>query len=202
MTDLEHGMTAEVVVMNFNAVAIAADSAVTIQGQKVLNSANKLYMLAPGHAVGVVIFNNSNFMGLSWELIIKLYRNHLQNTRFSGLVDYANDFFTFIETNCESWIPAQAQEEALRKITRLEFLRELVPGAVRMAVLVTATNAEATVRDVEAAARALRLQIQVFNVNTIREIDAAFASFARERPDIGIPQRTLNQNPISLGADS
>jgi putative ABC transport system substrate-binding protein len=66
---------------------------------------------------------------------------------------------------------------------RLELLRELVPGAARMAVLVTAANAETTVRDVEAAARALRLQIQVFNVNTIREIDAAFATFARERPD-------------------
>jgi putative ABC transport system substrate-binding protein len=36
---------------------------------------------------------------------------------------------------------------------------------------------------VEAAARALGLQIQVFNVSTIREIDAAFATFARERPD-------------------
>ena len=52
-----------------------------------------------------------------------------------------------------------------------------------MAVLVTAANAETTVRDVEAAARALGLQIQVFNVSTIREIDAAFATFARERPD-------------------
>jgi putative ABC transport system substrate-binding protein len=66
---------------------------------------------------------------------------------------------------------------------RLELLRELVPGAARMAVLVTAANAETTVRDAEAAARALGLQIQVFNVSTIREIDAAFATFARERPD-------------------
>jgi putative tryptophan/tyrosine transport system substrate-binding protein len=66
---------------------------------------------------------------------------------------------------------------------RLELLRELVPGAARMAVLVTAANAETTVRDVEAAARALGLQFQVFNVITIREIYAAFATFARERPD-------------------
>jgi putative ABC transport system substrate-binding protein len=66
---------------------------------------------------------------------------------------------------------------------RLELLRELVPGAARMAVLVTAANAETTVRDVEAAARALGMQFQVFNVSTIREIDAAFATFARERPD-------------------
>jgi putative ABC transport system substrate-binding protein len=66
---------------------------------------------------------------------------------------------------------------------RLELLRELVPGAARMAVLVTAASAETTVRDVEAAKRALGLQIQVFNVSAIREIDAAFATFARERPD-------------------
>jgi putative tryptophan/tyrosine transport system substrate-binding protein len=66
---------------------------------------------------------------------------------------------------------------------RLELLRELVPGAARVAVLVTAASAETTVRDVEAAKRALGLQIQVFNVSAIREIDAAFATFARERPD-------------------
>jgi putative ABC transport system substrate-binding protein len=65
---------------------------------------------------------------------------------------------------------------------RLELLRELVPGAARMAVLVTAASGT-TVRDVEAAARALGLQIQVFNVSAIREIDATFATLARERPD-------------------
>ena len=69
---------------------------------------------------------------------------------------------------------------------RLEFLRELVPGATRVAVLVNPANAsttETTLRDVEAAARAMGLQIQVFNASTSREIDAAFATFVRERPD-------------------
>jgi putative ABC transport system substrate-binding protein len=68
---------------------------------------------------------------------------------------------------------------------RLELLRELVPGAARIAVLANPTNsaAETTVRDAEVAARALGLQIQAFNVSTIREIDAAFATFVRERPD-------------------
>ena len=69
---------------------------------------------------------------------------------------------------------------------RLELLRELVPGATRVAVLVNpadAANAETTVRDVEAAARAMGLQIQVLNASTSREIDAAFATFVRERPD-------------------
>ena len=69
---------------------------------------------------------------------------------------------------------------------RLELLRELVPGAARIAVLVNPANAtttESTLRDVEAAARAMGLQIQVLNASTSREIDAAFATFVRERPD-------------------
>src|SRR5262249_9165544 len=45
------------------------------------------------------------------------------------------------------------------------------------------TNAERTLRDVELAARAMGLQIQVLNASTGREIDAAFATFVRERPD-------------------
>jgi putative ABC transport system substrate-binding protein len=69
---------------------------------------------------------------------------------------------------------------------RLEVLRELVPGAVRVAVLVNpayATIAESILRDIEPAARVMGLQIQVLNADTRVEIDAAFATFERERPD-------------------
>jgi putative tryptophan/tyrosine transport system substrate-binding protein len=69
---------------------------------------------------------------------------------------------------------------------RLELLRELVPAATRVAVLVNpadATNTETTLRDVEPAARALGWQIQIHNASGSREIDAAFATFAREPPD-------------------
>jgi putative ABC transport system substrate-binding protein len=69
---------------------------------------------------------------------------------------------------------------------RLALLRELVPTAARVAVLVNPSNptsTETTVREVETAARAMGLQIQVLNVSTSGEIDAAFATFVRERPD-------------------
>jgi putative ABC transport system substrate-binding protein len=69
---------------------------------------------------------------------------------------------------------------------RLELLRELVPGAARVAVLVDPANAvatESTLREVDAAARAMGLQIQVFNANSSREIDAAFGTLVNERPD-------------------
>src|SRR5499427_5835568 len=69
---------------------------------------------------------------------------------------------------------------------RLELLRELVPAATRVAVLVNPANpvtAAPTVRGVETAARAMGLQIQVLNASNSHEIDAAFSSFARGRPD-------------------
>ena len=69
---------------------------------------------------------------------------------------------------------------------RLEFLRELVPAAARIAVLVNPaehTISEATLKDVEPAAHAMGLKIQILKASTGAEIDAAFATFARERPD-------------------
>jgi ABC-type uncharacterized transport system substrate-binding protein len=69
---------------------------------------------------------------------------------------------------------------------RLDLLHELLPRAVRVAVLVNptdATNTASILRDVEAAARAIGLQVQVLNATTSREINAAFENVGRDRPD-------------------
>ena len=69
---------------------------------------------------------------------------------------------------------------------RLELLRELVPGAVRVAVLVNPANptsTETTLREVQSAAAAIGLQIQVLKASTSREINAAFANLVREPAD-------------------
>src|SRR5204862_6335184 len=68
---------------------------------------------------------------------------------------------------------------------RLELLRELVPGAVRMAVFAypSSSATDVTLRGLESAARAMGLRIQVLRVSTSREIDEAFATFVHERPD-------------------
>src|SRR5258707_7088277 len=76
----------------------------------------------------------------------------------------------------------------LQEITakRLGLLHELVPKAVRIAVLVNPANtpsAEAALRDIPEAARAIGLQIQVLNASTSREIEAAFATLVRDRAD-------------------
>jgi putative ABC transport system substrate-binding protein len=86
---------------------------------------------------------------------------------------------------------------------RLELLRELVPGAARIAVLVNPANparAAAITKEVETAARAMGLQIQIFNAGTAREINATFAALARERPDALFvsPDPFFNGRPAHL----
>jgi putative ABC transport system substrate-binding protein len=69
---------------------------------------------------------------------------------------------------------------------RLGLLHDLVPKAVRVAVLINpanATTAETTLRDIPEAARVLGLQITVLNASTSREIEAAFATLVRDRAD-------------------
>jgi putative tryptophan/tyrosine transport system substrate-binding protein len=69
---------------------------------------------------------------------------------------------------------------------RLGLLHDLVPKAVRVAVLVNPANvpvAEATLRDIPEAARGIGLQIEVLNASTSREIEAAFATLVRDRTD-------------------
>jgi putative tryptophan/tyrosine transport system substrate-binding protein len=69
---------------------------------------------------------------------------------------------------------------------RLELLREVVPRAIRVAVLVNPANpsiTETTLGELEPASRAMGLQIQVLKASTSREINEAFATFLHERPD-------------------
>ena len=86
---------------------------------------------------------------------------------------------------------------------RLEILRELVPGATRVAVLVNPANVTttaSTLRDVEAAAHAMGLQLQILNASTSGEINAAFATLARERVDalfVG-PDSLFNSRRVQL----
>jgi putative ABC transport system substrate-binding protein len=86
---------------------------------------------------------------------------------------------------------------------RLGLLRELVPGAARVAVLVNpadTTRTEVVIRDVEAAARDIGLQVHVFNASTIREIDTAFVTLVRERADALFvsPDSFFNRRRVQL----
>jgi hypothetical protein len=70
-------MTAEIVIMNKEAIAIAADSAVTFReekGHKIFPSANKIFTLSKYHPVAIMIFGNAVFMDVPWEPLAKIIR--------------------------------------------------------------------------------------------------------------------------------
>lgn len=103
-------MTAEVAIINSNAVAIAADSAVTIgQGKKIYNSAIKVFSLSKLEPVSIMVYGNAGLLGVPWETIIKIYRSELRDRNFDTLELYAEDFLEFLKDQ-ERFFPAETQD--------------------------------------------------------------------------------------------
>jgi len=92
-------MTAEITIMNKAAIVLAADSAVTVGEDRIYNSANKLFTLSKVNPVGIMVYQNADFMGVPWESIIKVYRRDLGKTEFKSLNDYVKHFINYIENN-------------------------------------------------------------------------------------------------------
>ncbi len=116
-------MTAEIVIMNNEAVALASDSAVTMGGtpnQKIFSSANKLFALSKYRPVGIMIYGNAAFMGVPWETIIKIYRSKLGKREFNTLEEYANDFISFLGGG-NPLFPASVQEDYVRNLIHAYF---------------------------------------------------------------------------------
>lgn len=92
-------MTAEITILNREAVALAADSAVTYsdhRGQKIFQSANKIFALSKYHPVGIMVYGDALFMEVPWETVIKMYRRTLGGTRFATLSEYSEHFLRFL----------------------------------------------------------------------------------------------------------
>lgn len=95
-------MTAVVGVLNMSAVAIAADSAVTVtnrSNQKIFNNANKIFQLSKRHPVGLAIYGSGSLMYTPWEVIIKMYRNQAPPLGFGTISEYREDFLEYLRRN-------------------------------------------------------------------------------------------------------
>lgn len=93
-------MTAEISISNKHAVALAADSAVTIgRGEKVFTSVNKIFCLSEKHPVGFMIYGGASFLGISWEIIIGAYRRKIGDKTFDTFKEYGDDFIRFLTTD-------------------------------------------------------------------------------------------------------
>lgn len=103
-------MTAEVVVMNRNGLALAADSAVSIgyPEAKIYNSANKLFQLSAVAPVGIMVYGGANLMEVPWETVIKIFRSNLGHQIFPKLKGYGPYFVSFLKQN-RALFPEESQ---------------------------------------------------------------------------------------------
>ncbi len=116
-------MTSEVVLMNRQAVAMAADSAVTISGPQYLKtyqSVDKLFPLSDGQPVAVMIYNNAEIMSTPWETVISLYREQSRGRSLETIEAYAEDFMEFLSGNPDLF-PADHQDTEFFKHVAVVF---------------------------------------------------------------------------------
>ena len=118
-------MTALVGILNKRAVAIAADSAITVsyasdERKKIYNTGQKIFRLSEAQPVGVMLYNNVEFMSTPWEVIIKLYHDRCGHHNLPLLKDYKEDFVKFLHDN--QFFVTEAEQRMLH----LDSLRDCV----------------------------------------------------------------------------
>ena len=89
-------MTSEVLILTPSAVALAADSAVTIGGRKTYNGVNKVFMLSNDPPMGIMTYNLSNFSNVPLETIIKEFRKEIKNEELCSVWDFKDKFVEFL----------------------------------------------------------------------------------------------------------
>jgi len=109
--------------MNAQAVALAADSAVSIEGgAKTFISAEKIFRLSAWEPVALMIHGNAAFMGVPWEALAKSYRHRIGSTSFPTLAEYADDFAKHVRATASELF----DEEVLIRQARVEIRSRLV----------------------------------------------------------------------------
>ena len=110
-------MTAEIAIMNKMAVALAADSAVTLEtregDQRYYYTASKLFRLSQYEPVGIMVYGTANLMEVPWETIIKTYREMLGGRSFDSIADYGASFFSFLDDSA-TLFPVDEEEVLFR----------------------------------------------------------------------------------------
>ena len=124
-------MTAEIAVLNKDAVALAADSTVTVSGRKAYHTTNKLFSLSQNQPVGIMVYGSAELVGVPWETIIKLFRKSIGEKELPYLSDYKDEFTKFIQTKITEYSKSEIEDLILEYTEDyLEVLIEKIDSAV------------------------------------------------------------------------
>jgi len=92
---------------------MATDSALTLsEGGRILkifDTCNKLFCLVEHEPVGVMVHGKTDFMGIPWETLIKLFRTQMGASSRESLGEYCDAFLRFLGSLCEGAVTEEAQ---------------------------------------------------------------------------------------------
>lgn len=92
-------MTSEVIIMNRNAMALAADSAVTVGNIKTYNGVNKLFYISNNPPIGIMIFGSADFENIPMETLIKEFKRKTDFNKINDIESIKNEFLIYLAKN-------------------------------------------------------------------------------------------------------
>lgn len=160
-------MTAEVVIMNSIGVAMAADSAVTIgtDAHKIFTSTDKLFQLSANEPVGVMIYGNTQLLGVPWETIIKRYRAGVGLRRLRTVRAYAESFLAYLARS--EMFPRRAQDVELAMLIH-QFLAHLREDLLAPALDKAGASQPLRAPDID---RIMRDTLDKFRMDTLKDAE-------------------------------
>lgn len=124
-------MTAEVAIVNKMAIAVAADSAVTVGRTKVHRSATKIFSISNRAPIGAMVYGYSELGGMPWEVLLKLYRSACGDENFSTVADCYARFLEFL-SDAKFRNDDRSDENLIRfGIEVVEYVKDLIEAQPR-----------------------------------------------------------------------
>ncbi|MEO5971345.1 MAG: hypothetical protein ABIQ95_15575 [Bdellovibrionia bacterium] len=138
-------MTAEISVMNKLAVAMAADSAVTVVGKKVYNTSSKLFPVTHDLPIGIMFYGNAHLMNVPWETVVADFRKSLKGKRFDHVKECGEEFLRFLPT-AKTLFSEESQKKIVFGFIRVVFQDHInkIDGNIKSAI-----EAKGQVTDIE-----------------------------------------------------
>lgn len=111
-------MTSEILILTPSAVALAADSAVTIGNRKTYNGVNKLFMLSNDPPMGIMTYSLSDFSNVPLETLIKDFRHEIKDENLSTVEEFRDKFVEFLEELLEDSLYRKSFEDKVNEFIR------------------------------------------------------------------------------------
>ena len=89
-------MTSEIMIMNNDVIALAADSAITVDSEKTYNGVNKIFMLSNDPPMGIMIFGLAKFENISMETLIKEHSKKTDFKKLKNIINIKKDFLEYL----------------------------------------------------------------------------------------------------------